>query len=442
MNPASTHSLRRRLLWSLLLAIVLTAAVQAMLAYRAARAEVDEIADYHMQQMAQSLRSGVAMPGSPPLDLEAEGDGAYEFMVQVWTTAGLRVFQSAPHTFLPERAVLGFTDLKANGTTYRVFSMETRSQVIQVAQDLAPRRAMARALALRTLIPIVAIAPLLMLLAWWVVSASLAPVARVRGQVAARQPGDLTPVGEQDLPEEIRPLVQELNLLFQRVGRAFDAQEHFVADAAHELRSPLAALRLQVQGLQRAPDEPGRRVAEGRLLAGIDRASRLVDQLLVLARQQGNTATPAQPVALEALARFAVADAAATASARHIDLGLSQADDCPILGHTEPLRILLRNLLDNALKYAPEGGLVNVAVRRSKGFCILAVEDNGPGIPEADQARVLDRFYRVPGNQSTGSGLGLAIVKSIADAHGAQLHLGRSEVLGGLLVEVAFQRQG
>jgi two-component system OmpR family sensor kinase len=175
-------------------------------------------------------------------------------VVQVWSPDGVQVFRSASRARLPQRAVLGFSNVRANGTTYRIFSIQTSAQTVQVAQDLAVRQSMASNLALRTLGPIAVMMPILMLVVWWVVSGSLEPVARVRKQVASRQADDLSPVSDAGLPDEVLPLVQELNLLFGRVRTAFEAQQHFVADAAHELRTPLAALKLQVQSL-----EPGQR---------------------------------------------------------------------------------------------------------------------------------------------------------------------------------------
>lgn len=440
MAPRTAYSLRGRLLWLLLLAVTLTAVAQGVVAYRTARAEADQIFDYHMQQMALALRSGLPGSGLGAPSTELAEEENFDFVVQVWTSSGLRVFESAARAALPQRAVLGFSDVKANGSTYRVFSLQSRSHVIQVAQDMAARREMAGTLALRTVWPIALMAPLLMLVVWWGVSSSLAPVSRVRSQLASRQADDLDAVSEAGLPDEIRPLVHELNLLFERVCQAFEAQKNFVADAAHELRSPLAALKLQVQGLRRASDEPSREVAVSRLGAGIDRAARLVEQLLVLAREQASIAagTRPEPLRLADVARLAVADEAPHAQQQHIDLGLGSVDDATLLGHAEALRILLRNLLDNAVKYTPAGGTVDVEVTRRGGTLVLAVDDSGPGIPEPDRSRVLDRFYRVAGTETTGSGLGLAIVKSIADLHGARLTLLPSARLGGLRVEVAF----
>jgi two-component system OmpR family sensor kinase len=443
MSLQPPHSLRTRLLWFLLAAITVTALTQAAIAYRTARCEADEIFDYHMQQMAMSLRSGLprASPGqgSGTMD-DQEG---YDFVVQVWTSDGLRVFQSA-HVALPQRAELGFSNVQARGTTYRVFSMRAGPQIVQVAQDMAARQEMAGRLALRTLLPIAVMAPLLMLLVWWVVSSSLVPVSRVRRQVAERQADDLSEVSEAGLPEEIRPLVHELNLLFGRVRQAFEAQKSFVADAAHELRSPLAALKLQVQALQRAGDDGARDLAVARLHAGVERATRLVEQLLVLARQQAGAAVGQrpQPVWLSELVRQEVADIAPMAQSRRIDMGVPRADEGALSGHADALRILIRNLLENAVKYTPEGGRVDVEVIADAGRMLLSVEDSGPGIPDADRERVLDRFYRIAGSGATGSGLGLAIVKSITELHGGSLTLSRSERLGGLRVAVHFGAAG
>jgi len=272
------------------------------------------------------------------------------------------------------------------------------------------------------------------------VSGSLQPVARVRSQVAARQADDLSPVSDNGLPDEVRPLVQELNLLFGRVKTAFEAQQHFVADAAHELRTPLAALRLQAQSLDRADNPEARRVAVARLTAGIDRATRLVEQLLVLARQEATAAegAVARPVDLADLARRTVADLAGVAAAKGVDLGVQQADPATVEGQPDALQILLRNLVDNGVKYTPGGGTVDISVQHEGSRIVVQVEDSGPGIPPEERERVFDRFYRVAGSDAAGSGLGLAIIKAIAERHGASLALDASTRLGGLKAVVTF----
>jgi two-component system OmpR family sensor kinase len=442
--PVVTHSLRGRLLWFLLAAITMAAIAQAMIAYRSALSDADQIFDYHMQQMAMSLRSSATLTNKAA-DTAADPEND-DLVVQVWTPDGAQVFRSLSRAALPQRAVLGFSNVKANNTTYRIFSVQTSNQTVQVAQDMAVRQRMAGTLALRTVGPIAVMAPVLMLVVWWVVSGSLAPVSRVKRQVAARQADDLSPVSENDLPDEVLPLVHELNLLFGRVRTAFDAQQHFVADAAHELRSPLAALKLQVLSLERAQDEAARSIAISRVTAGIERATRLVEQLLVLARQEGSVNdVKLEPVGLSDLVKRTLGDMAGLAQARQIDLGLHHADEATVDGQPDALIILLRNLVDNAIKYTPSGGTVDIDLRRSAGATknapgrvVLSVEDSGPGIPPEERERVFSRFYRVPGSQAGGSGLGLAIIKSIAERHGAVLTLGQSERLGGLKVKVDF----
>ena len=440
--PVVTHSLRGRLLWFLLAAITMAAIAQALIAYRSALSDADQIFDYHMQQMAMSLRSSATLTNKAA-DSAADPEND-DLVVQVWTPDGAQVFRSLSRAALPQRAVLGFSNVKANNTTYRIFSVQTSNQTVQVAQDMAVRQRMAGTLALRTVGPIAVMAPILMLVVWWVVSGSLAPVSRVKRQVAARQADDLSPVSENDLPDEVLPLVHELNLLFGRVRTAFEAQQHFVADAAHELRSPLAALKLQVLSLERAQDEAARAVAIGRVTAGIERATRLVEQLLVLARQEGAAAGKLAPVNLSELVKRTLGDMAGLAQARQIDLGLHHADEATVAGQPDALIILLRNLVDNAIKYTPAGGTVDIDLRRvagakgGPGRVVLAIEDSGPGIPPEERERVFSRFYRVPGSPAGGSGLGLAIIKSIAEAHGATLTLDSSQRLGGLQVKVDF----
>jgi two-component system OmpR family sensor kinase len=435
-----THSLRGRLLWYLLAAITIAAMAQASIAYRTALRDADNIFDMNMQQMALSLRSGAPMAASQAAGEIDPGMGSDDLVVQVWTPDGVQVFHSVSRARLPQRAVLGFSNVRANGTVYRVFSVQTNNQTVQVAQDLSVRSNMARNLALRTLGPIAVMMPILMLVVWWVISGSLEPVERVRSQVASRQADDLSPVSESGLPDEVQPLVRELNLLFGRVRTAFDAQQNFVGDAAHELRTPLAALKLQAQSLDRADSSEARKVAVARIMAGIERATRLVEQLLVLARQEASAAggVKTQPVQVDGLARRAVADMVSVAQAKGVDLGLQQSDAATVLGQPEALNILVRNLVDNAIKYTPGGGTVDVSVRVTPQGSVLCVEDSGPGIPPEERERVVDRFYRIAGSDAQGSGLGLAIIKSIAARHGARLELGQSERLGGLSATVSF----
>ncbi len=442
MTGPASHSLRRRLLWFVLLAILLVAVLQAVTAYRGALQQADALFDDHLQQMARSMRNGVPL-GSPLV----EGDGAdgFDLFVQIWGPDGTQLFRST-HSALPQRAVLGFSDVEANGNHYRVYTLQTALQTVQIAQDLSARTARARALALTAVLPFALLTPLLMLAVWWVITRSLAPLERTRREVARRAASDFSPLADGGLPDEVRPLVDELNLLFGRVRSAFDAQKNFVADAAHELRSPLTALKLQAQALRRADTDPAAREAGiARLNQGIDRAIRLVEQLLLLAREEagrGQAQAASQRLDLQEVVKLAIADVLPQAWHKHIDLGLAEnhaIEPMPVHGQAEALRMLLRNLLDNAVKYTPASGQVDVSLQAQQGQPVLTIEDSGPGIAAEDRARVFDRFFRASvAPAESGSGLGLSIVKVIAERHGATLTLGPSIRLGGLKIDVRF----
>lgn len=440
----ASHSLRGRLLWFVLVAILLAAVLQAVTAYRGALRQADAMFDEHLQQMARSLRAGV--PPGWPMEEGSDGEG-FDIYVQIWGPDGTPLFRSN-QSALPPQAVLGFSDVQANGNRYRVYSLQTPVQTVQIAQDLSARVARARALAARAVLPFALLTPLLMLAVWWVITRSLAPIERARRQVANRAADDFSPLTNTGLPDEVRPLVDELNLLFGRVRQAFATQQNFVADAAHELRSPLTALKLQAQALRRAGDDPAARdVAISRLNQGIDRSIRLVEQLLLLARSEadGAASAPADTrtdiVDLRDVVQLAVSDVLPQAALKNTDVGLAgEITSTPVPGQREPLRILLRNLLDNAVKYTPAGGQVDVSLQTDGGQPLLVVEDSGPGIEAGDRDRVFDRFFRASDTaaRESGSGLGLAIVKAIAERHGATLSLGASARLGGLRVAVQF----
>jgi two-component system OmpR family sensor kinase len=278
------------------------------------------------------------------------------------------------------------------------------------------------------------------LLVWWLVGRGLRPLARLADSVQKRTPDSLSPLADEGVPEEVQPLVTSLNDLLARLKGAFDVQRDFVADAAHELRTPLTAVHLQAQLAERATDEAGRRAALADLKDGLERATRLVEQLLTLAREEPGVADrPPATVDLPALAREVVADLAPLAAAKRIDLGLSADSPVQVRGDADALATLLSNLVDNALRYTPEAGRVDVGVASDGGRAVLSVRDSGPGIPEADRERVFDRFVRGSVTGAVrGSGLGLSIVKRIAERHGADIAVGPGLEGAGVGISVRF----
>jgi two-component system OmpR family sensor kinase len=266
--------------------------------------------------------------------------------------------------------------------------------------------------------------PLLVLFMAWVVRRGLAPLRQVSQRVEDRDASRLDPLPTGEVPAELRPLIAEINALLGRLAASMAAQRRFVTDAAHELRTPVAALSLQVQVAERAARPAERSAAFGELRKGTERATRMVEQLLRLAQLAPDALPPSfEPVDLASVAREVVGEMAARASAEGIDLGADAADAAPVLGARAELHSLITNLVDNALRYAPQGSEVTVRVSSEAAHVAMAVIDAGPGIPPAEREAVFERFQRRPGDSTPGTGLGLAIARAIVERHGGAISL-------------------
>jgi signal transduction histidine kinase len=336
--------------------------------------------------------------------------------------------------------VLGYSDLDLRGEIWRAYGLQTSDGVIQIAQPVRVRQVLARGAALRVVIPLLLLLPLLAAAIVWLIRGSLSPLRRIVADVQRRDVHTLAPIAAIPVPQEIAPLIDALNRLLQRLQASFLTQRAFVADAAHELRSPLTAVRLQLQLLDRAPDEAAQLEARTALGAAVERAIHLVEQLLTLARNEPRASgDELTAVAIEAAVADGIADSHVLAVAGGIDLRLEAASGIQIRGDREALRVLVRNLVDNAVRHTPRGGRVQVRVRQAGDAALLEVIDTGPGIPAADRERAFDRFYRRASAPEGGSGLGLAIVRAIAERHGAEVDLSDAAG-GGLHVTVRFPR--
>jgi two-component system OmpR family sensor kinase len=434
-------SIRHQLLVWLLGGLLAGIAVAAVGTYWRARDEANALFDHQLQEMVASLTDApfAAAPAGP-----GSTTGSDALVVQIWDRNGVQLYLSQPQRELPQHAQLGFTNVHTDAGDWRVFSAFAAGQVVQVAQPMRARRELAASMALRTIVPLLAVMPVLGLLIWLIIARGLQPLERVAAAVSRRSPTQMEPLAERELPREVQPLVRALNGLLLRLGETLAAQRTFIADAAHELRTPLTAVHLQAQLAERATTDTERRKALADLKSGLERATRLSEQLLTLARAEpgvdGGEVAP-QPIDLAALAREVIEELAPLAAHRGIDLGLSETGAASAHGDREALRTLLSNLVDNALRYTGSGGRVDVATGPDGEGFALFVRDNGPGIAASERARVFDRFYRgqPPGDAGVrGSGLGLAIVKRIADRHGARIELGPGIDGAGLGVSVYF----
>jgi signal transduction histidine kinase len=430
-----TRSIRERLLIGLLPLVLLISAFAGVVSYRRVLEETSALFDYQLRQLALSLRDeasigpGVVLPEHP-----SDAD----VVIQIWDLLGATIYRSPPGMPFINQAILGYADLTLAGDRWRVYSLQTTDGVIQVAQPWRVREALARGAALRVVLPLLLLLLSMAVAVAWIVGRGLAPLRRLAAEVQRRNVGSLAAIDTTELPQEVAPLIEELNRLLARLGEAFGKQRAFVADAAHELRSPLTALSLQLQLLDRAPDESARKAAQERLGAAVERATHLVGQLLTLARNEPEGAPPRLvPVVLEESARDGISDLGALAAEHRVELALDVVASPTVLGDADALRILVRNLVANAVRYSPSDAKVEVRICTRDRNALLEVSDAGPGIPAEDRERAFDRFYRRSGSAQGGSGLGLAIVKAIAERHGAGVTLGESAA-GGLLVTVRF----
>lgn len=436
------RSLRARLLLALLSLLACAAVVMGGLAYRNTLAQAEALFDYQLRQMALSLRDQGEVVASGE---EWLSDERLDFVIQIWSRDGRVIYASQAHEVLPNRAQLGYADIRAGSQLWRTYSVATPARVIQVAQPEAVRRRMATDSALRSVTPLLMLAPALALAAWWLAIITLRPLQRMATEVHARDAASLQPIALAGLPGEIAPLAQALNDLLARLATAWQAQRAFVADAAHELRSPLTALKLQLHLLRNSSEGPQREAALDDLAQGIERASRLVEQLLLLARNEPDApAQSMQMLDLDELVRREVASLAPMARVKRTDIELLSSGPLEIQGHPQSLASLVRNLMENAIQHSPARARVQVQLGSAAApdgamAPTLVVEDSGPGIPAPERERAFDRFYRRASTDVPGSGLGLAIVRAVAERHQARVSLDAS-ALGGLRVAVCFSQ--
>jgi two-component system sensor histidine kinase QseC len=438
-------SIRRRLLLGLLMTTLLTWAGTIVFSYRDTRHELNELLDAYLAQSTSLL---IVQLGREVDEVDTEHAPALhrysrKVVFQVWERGTeLRLHSvAAPNTHLSNQ-LEGFSDTAVGGQAWRVFSAwdSHHRYLVQVAERREVRDELARGIAENLLRPLWVSLPVLGVIIWLAVSRGLRPLTVIKAEVEARHPNNLAPLDSSAVPTEVVPLVQALDRLFARVRDSLDHERRFTADAAHELRTPLAGIKTQAQVARGTTGDEERRRALDNVLAGCDRAAHLVDQLLTLARLDPGQLQRHDLCDLRGLARATVAEIAPSALDKGVDLQLVDGPGLDIAGDQDLVRILMRNLIDNAVRYGSRGSTVLVSVAARNGRAEFAVGDQGPGIPVAQRQLVWQRFYRVTGTGETGSGLGLSIVKRIADLHGAETSLSEGEEGRGLRVSVLFPR--
>lgn len=439
-----TNSLQFQLSAWLSGAVILLALSAGAYSFWSSFQEANELQDDQLRQVATLInRHGTHINGSAEELQDKALEPDLRVVVQVLGNAqtqgasGLATPLALPHE-LPD----GLQTVRVADASWRFMVRTLRTgQRVAVGQQTEARDEIARNSALRTVLPLLLLIPALAVLVCLVVRHQLKPVARLALALDQRTEYDLDPLPQTRVPAEIRAFTHSISRLLLRLGQSMEAQRRFVADAAHELRSPLAALSLQAEALDDGDLSPKSRATLARLRQGMVRASALIDQLLTLARSQVQPGVSSAPVAARSLLHSVIEDLIPHAQACRVDLGVIRQDDVHLRMPEVDLHAIMRNLVDNAIRYSPAGGRVDVSLARDGGGTTFDVASGGAGIPLADRERVFDPFYRVLGTDTEGSGLGLSIVKTLAERAAGSVTLHSAwpgEALPGLRVQVQF----
>lgn len=405
--------------------------------------EANELQDDQLHQIAILANShNLLLSPKDAAAIDAEIDPESRVILQVLQPAGATTTRAGSTVLnLPVNLPDGIQTVTVNDETWRILVKPLDTGIrIAVGQQTSVRNEIARNSAMRTLLPFVVLIPILLLLVSELIRQMFKPVKQLALDLDQRDPQDLREVADDHVPSEIHPFVIAINQLLSRVAQSMAVQRRFLADAAHELRSPLTALSLQAERLASSDLSAQARQRLDALQSGLQRSRQLLDQLLALARAQESVKDQAATVSVRRIAHQVMEDLMPLAQAKNIDLGMVGEKDADLRVSEIDLKTLLKNLLDNAIHYTPMDGKIDLHIRSFMGKTILQIEDTGPGIPEEERERVFDPFYRILGNDEVGSGLGLSIVKAIADRLGAVVTLQyvHEQKMTGLSVVVEF----
>ncbi|WP_454830181.1 ATP-binding protein [Paraburkholderia xenovorans] len=439
------HSVRFRISLWLGVAIFGVAIVAGISAFAAAFDEAHELQDEVLRQVATLLGQTNVPLGHTTGALHSTGGGEESrVIVQYFTNdhpGGARD-GNTQSLDIPLNIADGIHTMSFGGESFRVLiHTAAAGRRVAVAQETGLRDEIAARSAFRTVTPFLVLLPILLIIVARLVKRMFSPIASLAADVDARKDQDLHPLSQDDIPVEVRPFVIAINKLLARVRQSMETQQRFIADAAHELRSPLTAFSLQAERLAQIPMSPRASERLADLRRGIERGRSQLDQLLTLARIQSAPMDTSSSVSMLQVYRRVLEDLWPLAEAKRIDIGIESDDDVQISANEIEVQTLVKNLVDNAIRYTPVGGRVDLSVIIQQKHVRLTIKDSGPGIAPAERTRVFDPFYRVLGSNQEGSGLGLCIVKTIADRLGWHLGLTYSDepARSGLCVTVTVE---
>ena len=434
------RSIRTRLLLGLLASVCGAQVIIYMLIYARIEDEIDDLFDAELERSAVSVYITEPRPMMPLPDRNVQNP-QQDMVIVVWAGAAQRpTYQSRQLDGIPRDTPPGFSKLMIAQRQWRLFARAEAAGLVVAAQPADIRDVAARQITWRAIGPSVAVLPFAAWMIWVAISYGLRPLARITRDLRSRSHRDLSPIGLEPLAPDLIPVAGALNELMQRLACTIDSQRIFIADAAHELLTPLTALKLQAQMLARSKSPLREREAMAELQGGISRTLTLARQLLTVARHDTETSTRYdEPIDLSASVQNSVAIHMPMAQEKRLRMEIDASQQATVRGNDEALAILISNLVDNSVKYTAQGGIVRIGIHRAtSGDIELRVEDSGPGIPIEERERVFDRFYRRRDVLVSGNGLGLAIAKDIAIRCQATIELTASRALGGLSASVFF----
>ncbi|WP_020167333.1 MULTISPECIES: ATP-binding protein [Methylotenera] len=429
-----THSIKRFLFVNITLAIIVIYALISVVSYMTSKSELDELYDANLEQVANTIAARhVTLRDTATNDVDAQKDkntlGAggkiqreQEFYVRIIDNQDHILYVSHAKEKVPATAMEGFSTQAYKNKKWRLFTIKVNEETIQVAQSLKLRNATITETALSLLAPQLLFIPVLVLIIFFAIKKALTPLTTLSQAIQSRQSIDLQPFSQDKTPAEIKPLVHALNLFMVRVSDMIGVLKRFTSDAAHELRTPITALKLQLTLIEQAKNKSERDQAIDALRGGIDRSEQLVSQLLTLAKIEPNSQIrELETIDLLKLVKESIGELLPLALAKSIDVGLITSNAAYIHAVRHEIKILINNIIDNAIRYSPINAKVDISVIQKNEQVILEINDSGEGIFTEDFERVFERFYRGQNKDAKGSGLGLSIVKEIADQHDAKI---------------------
>ncbi|MDD2267705.1 ATP-binding protein [Sulfuricurvum sp.] len=434
------NSIRSKLLATLMGTAFCAMSIAAIAVYFEVKDETNELFDYQLEQMAGVFLNTSTLSFDHFINKSNIEEIDNDFALIVYDAQHKKIYSTGMDVSIPYPSILGYKDQIIENKKWSSFSAKNNDKTVTVLQPEEARQEIAASTALMSILPFLIVLPIFALLIWFIVRKELSPINDFQNTVSSLDEHRLEPLIFSYLPRELKPLGDALNAMIERLKIALQARKNFVADAAHELRTPLSALLLQLELAKKSVDPKETQTALETLGKGILRANRLIEQLLMLARQEKSSDRMDEKTDLTHVVSETLITLLPLAEAKKIELIVEQIEPASIIANEYDIQTLVTNLLDNAIRYTPQRGTVSIGLYILHNVAVLKIIDNGIGVNESNKERVFDRFYRVNNHHSIGSGLGLSIVKEICQKYDIKIIL-EDNIPSGTIVTLEFHQE-